>query len=47
MASCGRPWVVALWLWPEAPSLGPLPLPMVLLGIGLMLFYALASERAR
>jgi hypothetical protein len=31
-----RPWV----LW-------PLPLPLVLLGIGLMLYYALASERTR
>jgi hypothetical protein len=32
---------------PYGPPLWPLPLPLVLLGIGLMLFYALASERAR
>ncbi len=32
---------------PDDPALWPLPLPMVLLGIGLMLYYALASERAR
>jgi len=33
---------------PQTPRvLWPLPLPLVLLGIGLMLFYALASERAR
>jgi hypothetical protein len=32
---------------PNGPVLWPLPLPLVLLGIGLMLYYALASERAR
>ncbi len=32
---------------PNGPALWPLPLPLVLLGIGLMLYYALASERAR
>jgi len=34
----GRPDTFALW---------PLPLPLVFLGIGLMLYYALASDRAR
>jgi hypothetical protein len=34
-------------LQPNAPVLWPLPLPLALLGIGLMLYYALASERAR
>lgn len=33
--------------WPNAPVLWPLPLPIVLLGIGLMLYYALATERTR
>lgn len=37
--------MLALRLWPETSSLWPLPLPMVLLGVGLMLFYALASKR--
>jgi hypothetical protein len=32
---------------PNAPVLWPLPLPLFLLGIGLMLYYALASDRAR
>jgi hypothetical protein len=32
---------------PNAPVLWPLPLPLALLGIGLMLYYALASDRAR
>lgn len=32
---------------PNAPMLWPLPLPLALLGIGLMLYYALASDRAR
>jgi hypothetical protein len=31
----------------DAPALWPLPLPLALLGIGLMLYYALASDRAR
>lgn len=30
-----------------APGLWPLPLPLLFLGVGLMLYYALASERAR
>ena len=34
-------------LQPNAPVLWPLPLPIALLGVGLMLDYALASERAR
>jgi len=32
---------------PGAPVLWPLPLPLALLGIGLMLYYGLASTRAR
>jgi hypothetical protein len=32
---------------PNGPALWPLPLPLALLGIGLILFYALASDRAR
>jgi hypothetical protein len=32
---------------PDAPVLWPLPLPLALLGLGLILYYALASERAR
>jgi len=32
---------------PNSPVLWPLPLPLALLGIGLMLYYALASDRAR
>ncbi len=37
------------WAGPQlhAPDLWPLPLPLALLGIGLMLYYALASERVR
>jgi hypothetical protein len=37
------------WIGPQpnAPVLWPLPLPLALLGIGLMLYYALASDRAR
>lgn len=31
----------------NAPVLWPLPLPIALLGIGLMLYYAFASERTR
>ena len=31
----------------NAPLLWPLPLPLALLGIGLILYYALASDRAR
>jgi hypothetical protein len=32
---------------PEGPRLWPLPLPLALLGVGMLLFYALGSERAR
>ena len=32
---------------PNAPVLWPLPLPIAFLGVGLILYYALASERAR
>jgi hypothetical protein len=32
---------------PNAPVLWPLPLPLAFLGIGLILYYALASDRAR
>ena len=32
---------------PNAPALWPLPLPIAFLGVGLILYYALASERAR
>ena len=32
---------------PNAPSLWPLPLPLMLLGVGLILYYVLASDRAR
>ena len=32
---------------PNAPVLWPLPLPLVFLGLGLILYYALASKRAR
>jgi hypothetical protein len=32
---------------PNAPVLWPLPLPLLFLGIGLILYYALASDRAR
>ena len=33
--------------WPNGSQLWPLSLPLTLLGIGLMLYYALASDRAR
>jgi hypothetical protein len=33
--------------WPNGPALWPLPLPLLFLGAGLMLYYALAAERAR
>ncbi len=42
--------MLALWLigpQRDAPLLWPLPLPLLLLGVGLILFYALGSERAR
>ena len=32
---------------PNAPVLWPLPLPLAFLGVGLILYYALASDRAR
>jgi hypothetical protein len=33
--------------WPDGPALWPLPLPLVFLGVGLILYYTLASDRAR
>jgi hypothetical protein len=40
--------MLALRLIPHAPVLWPLPLPIALLGIGLILYYALvANQRAR
>jgi hypothetical protein len=33
--------------FPNGPALWPLPLPLALLGIGLMLYYALATDSAR
>jgi len=41
--------VMLLLLWPEANNmmLWPLPLPLLFLGVGLILYYALASNRAR
>jgi hypothetical protein len=33
--------------FPNGPALWPLPIPLMLLGVGLVLYYALASERAR
>jgi hypothetical protein len=37
------------WIGPQpnGPVLWPLPLPLALLGIGLMLYYVLASDRTR
>ena len=44
--ACGT--VVALLLiWPHDRSLWPLPMPLLFLGIGLILYYTLASDRAR
>src|SRR5687768_9610713 len=34
-------------LWPHGPSLWPLGLPLLLLGLGLMLYYRLATDRAK
>ena len=39
--------MIALRFFPNAPTLWPLPLPLAFLGVGLILYYALASERAR
>ena len=39
--------ILALRFLPNAPVLWPLPLPLALLGIGLILYYAFASDRAR
>ena len=41
--------VALLLIWPEANDivLWPLPLPLLFLGVGLILYYALASNRAR
>ena len=38
-----------LLVWPQANDLvlWPLPLPLLFLGVGLILYYALASDRAR
>ena len=54
MASPGRPWASAAMLalgdrglQMNGLSLWPLPLPLVFLGLGLMLYYALASDRTR
>jgi hypothetical protein len=33
--------------WPNGPALWPMPLPLLFLGVGLMLYYALAADRAR
>jgi len=33
--------------WPNGQVIWPLPLPLALLGFGLILYYALASDRAR
>ena len=33
--------------WPNGQVIWPLPLPLALLGIGFLLYYALASDRAR
>ena len=38
--------MLALRLIPNAPALWPLPLPLAFLGVGLILYYALADERA-
>jgi hypothetical protein len=32
---------------PDGPVIWPLPLPLALLGVGLILYYALASQRTR
>ena len=32
---------------PDTPALWPLPLPLALLGVGLILYYALVSKRSR
>lgn len=47
--SLGFGGMCALWLgpWPHVRALWPLPLPLALLGVGLMLYYALAGDRAR
>jgi len=42
--------MLALWLfapWPEGRALWPLPIPLALLGVGLILYYALSSDRDR
>ena len=39
--------VALLLIGPMTPTMWPLPLPLVFLGIGLILYYALASERPR
>ena len=43
----GGAMVALLLAWPEVNNLWPLPLPLLFLGVGLILYYALASNRAR
>ena len=43
----GGAMVALLLAWPEVNNLWPLPLPLLFLGVGLILDYALASNRAR
>jgi hypothetical protein len=47
LALGGGAMLALLWIgpWPNAMALWPLPLPLALLGIGLILYYALASKR--
>jgi hypothetical protein len=48
-ALAGGAIVALLLVWPDANNimLWPLPLPLLFLGVGLILYYALASNRAR
>lgn len=39
--------VVAMMLFPGLSSMWPLALPLLFLGVGLMLYYALGSKRSR
>lgn len=45
--SLGLGGVVALYLVPNARSIWPFALPLLFLGIGLVLYYALGSNRGR
>lgn len=38
---------LAFGMPPNTPKIWPMPLPLLLLGIGLILYYALTSDRAR